>query len=48
MQIHINIKGLILYLAVLIASLVLASFYGGPLVYAWLYAILLILPLSGV
>ena len=48
MQIHINIKGLILYLAVLAASLVFASFYGGPLVFAWLYAILFMLPLSGV
>ena len=47
MQIHIDLKGLILYLAVLAASLVLASFYGGPLVFAWLYAILLMLPLSG-
>ena len=47
MQIHIHFKGLILYLAVLAASLVLASFYGGPLVYAWLFAILLMLPLSG-
>ena len=48
MQIHIDLKGLTLYLAVLAASLVLASFYGGPLVFAWLYAILLMLPLSGV
>ena len=48
MGISINVKSLILYIAVLIASLVFASFYGGPLVYAWLYAILLMLPLSGV
>ena len=47
MGISINVKGLILYIAVLTGSLVLASFYGGPLVFAWLYAILLMLPLSG-
>ena len=47
MRISINVKSLILYIAVLAASLVLASFYGGPLVFAWLYAILLMLPLSG-
>ncbi|WP_029233136.1 DUF58 domain-containing protein [Butyrivibrio sp. VCB2006] len=37
---------LIIYLIVLIASLVFASFYGGPVAFAWLYAVLLLIPVS--
>lgn len=46
MNIRVHMKGLLLHLAVLAASLVFASFYGGPAVYAWLYAVLLLIPLS--
>ncbi|MCR5294598.1 MAG: DUF58 domain-containing protein [Lachnospiraceae bacterium] len=46
MKIRVNRKRFFLYLAALAAGLVFASFYGGPVVYAWLYALLLLLPLS--
>lgn len=46
MKIQINKIRLIIYLAVMTASLVFSSFYGGPVSYAWLYAIVLLLPVS--
>ena len=46
MNILIHKRGLLLYLAVLAASLVFASFYGGPVSFGWLYAILLLIPVS--
>ena len=46
MQIKIRKKGLIPYVLLLIASIVFASFFGGPVAYVWLYAMLLMLPLS--
>ena len=48
MSIDVNKKGLILYALTLAASLVSASYYGGPAVYVWLYAVLLLIPLSAV
>ncbi len=46
MRIYFDQKGAIMYVAVLILSVILASFYGGPASFVWLYAILLILPIS--
>lgn len=48
MNIVIHKIRLFLYLACVAASVVFASFYGGPAVYAWLYALVLLLPLSAV
>lgn len=48
MKIQINKKGVCIYIVMLAAGLVFASFYGGPVSFAWLYALLLLLPLSGV
>ncbi len=48
MKIRVNKKSLLIYLAALAASVVFASFYGGPVVYAWLYAVLLLVPLAAV
>lgn len=46
MALSIQKRGIIVYLVVLILSLVFASFYGGPVAFVWLYAILLVIPLS--
>ncbi len=46
MKLSINKIRLLFYIAVLIASIVFASFYGGPVSYVWLYAMLLLIPLS--
>ncbi len=46
MKIHIHKRGIILYLFILLLSLIFASFYGGPVSFVWLYAVILILPLS--
>lgn len=46
MKITINKKGLIIYLTALVAGIVFASFYGGPVAYAPLFALLLIIPVS--
>ena len=48
MNIVINKRRFLLYLTALAASVVFASFFGGPAAYAWLYALLLLLPLSAV
>ncbi len=48
MQVVIHKNGLLLYLAVLASAVVFASFFGGPAAYAWLYAVLLLVPLSAV
>ena len=46
MNLHIHPKGAAIYFICLAASVVFASFYGGPVSFAWLYACLLLLPLS--
>ncbi|WP_026494883.1 DUF58 domain-containing protein [Butyrivibrio sp. WCD3002] len=48
MNISVNKKGMIIHLIVVAASLVFASFYGGPVSFAWLYAVLLLVPFSAV
>ncbi|MDO4804208.1 MAG: DUF58 domain-containing protein [Lachnospiraceae bacterium] len=37
---------MIMYLLILAASLIFASYHGGPVSFAWLYAVLLIIPFS--
>ena len=46
MKITIIKKGLIIYLAALVAGIIFASFYGGPVAYAPLFALFLIIPVS--
>ena len=46
MKIRFRLKRMLLYFAVLTGSLVFSSYYGGPASFAWLYAVLLLLPLS--
>lgn len=46
MSISVNKKSVLLFLCALAASLIFASFYGGPISYAWLYAVLLLIPFS--
>ncbi len=46
MKLSINKIRLVIYAAILVASIVFASYYGGPVSYVWLYAMLLLLPLS--
>jgi len=46
MKITLFRKNFILYLFSLVAGIVFASFYGGPVAYAPLYALLLIIPVS--
>ena len=46
MTVTIQKRGVILYLLILVGSLGFASFYGGPVVYVWLYAIFLLIPVS--
>ena len=46
MKIRFRHKRMLLYFAVLAGSLVFSSYYGGPASFAWLYAVLLLLPLS--
>ncbi len=46
MKIKIIKKGFLIYLAELIAGIVFSSFYGGPVAYAPLYALLLVIPVS--
>ncbi len=46
MKVSIRRKGLVLYLLLVAASLAFSSFYAGPFSFAWLYAILLLIPLS--
>ena len=46
MKITIIKKGLIIYLAALVSCIIFASFYGGPVAYAPLFALLLIIPVS--
>ncbi len=46
MTLKIHKKSLILYVLVLVASVVFSSFYGGPVSYAWLFAILFIIPVA--
>ena len=45
-RIYIEKKRLLAYFAVLILSIIFASFYGGPVSFVWLYFILLLLPVS--
>lgn len=46
MKITFHKKGLCLYFLFLIASLVFASFYGGAVSFVWLYALILLIPVS--
>ena len=46
MKIRFHLKHIILYFAVAAGSLAFSSFYGGPASYAWLYAVLLLIPFS--
>ena len=46
MNLRIHPKGAAIYLFCLAAGVAFASFYGGPVSFAWLYACLLLLPLS--
>lgn len=46
MNVTVKKRNLIIYLIVLVGSIVFSSFYGGPVSFAWLYAVLLVLPLS--
>jgi uncharacterized protein (DUF58 family) len=48
MKINIHKWRLRIYLVVLIASIVFASFYGGPVSFVWLHGVALLLPLSAV
>ncbi len=47
MKINPHKGRLFIYGAVLIVSIVFASYYGGPISYLWLYAMLFLIPLSG-
>ena len=46
MTITVHKKGLFIYLLALVSSIVFSSFYGGPVSYAFLYAMLLLIPTS--
>ena len=46
MKIRFHLRRIFLYFAVMAGSLVYSSFYGGPASFAWLYAVLLLLPFS--
>ena len=46
MRIQIHKRGVIVYGISLILSLAFASFYGGPVSYAWLYGVICLIPLS--
>lgn len=46
MRIQIHKRGIIVYLMAVVAAVVFASFYGGPVSYAWLYGVLCLIPLS--
>ncbi len=46
MKLKVHKGRLILYFGVLVLSIVFASFYGGPVSYLWLHAMMLLLPLS--
>ena len=46
MKVKIIKRGLFIYLAELIAGIVFSSYYGGPVAYAPLYALLLVIPVS--
>ena len=48
MKIKIHKWRLLIYFCVLVLGIVFASFYGGPVSFVWLYAMLLLLPLSGI
>lgn len=47
MNITIHKSRLLIYILVVMLGLVFASFYGGPVSFAFLYAILLLIPVSG-
>ena len=46
MKIRLHPRNLLLYCAVAAASIAFSSFYGGSASYAWLYAVLLLIPFS--
>ncbi len=46
MRVYFDKKRLFTYIVILILSIVFASFYGGPVSFVWLYAVLLLFPVS--
>ncbi len=46
MKLQVNKRGAAVYLLALAATVTAASFHGGPVTYVWLYALLLLLPVS--
>ena len=46
MKIRVEKRRFIVYVVVLAASIVFASYFGGPVSFVWLYAMILVLPLS--
>ncbi|SDH87256.1 Protein of unknown function DUF58 [Pseudobutyrivibrio sp. 49] len=46
MKVKIHKRGIISYLIGLVLSIIFASYYGGPVSFAWLYGMLLIIPVS--
>ena len=46
MSIVFHKRGLIIYCIALALSIVFASFFGGPVSFVWLYAMLLLVPIS--
>ena len=46
MTLTVHKKELIIYIIFLAASVVFASFFGGPVAYAFLYGMLLLIPVS--
>lgn len=46
MKVSVSKRGVLIYLAILAGSLIFSSFYGGPVSFALLYTILLIIPIS--
>lgn len=46
MKIIVDKKGLLVYILILALSILFSSFYGGPVSFVWLHAVLLIFPIS--
>ncbi|MBQ7469685.1 MAG: DUF58 domain-containing protein [Pseudobutyrivibrio sp.] len=46
MRISIHFKNFAIYIVMLIISIVFASFFGGPVAFVWLYAMVLLIPVS--
>ena len=46
MKISVHFKNFAIYILLLVLSIVFASFFGGPVAFVWLYAMILIIPVS--